>query len=462
MKREIVADGVTPAFADYPLAVEAHGLLFVSGMRGGRPGVTPTSIAELPAEAQHLASGYGLVDAVEGPVIADAWTAFENLTKVLKAAGSDQSQILRLHIWQRDKRWFPRLEQVRMVWQPVPCPSSGLGVKDVPGRHGRHYGLSAVAAVPGNSATYTGRDVVKTFDNKDLPSASFYSQAVRSGPLVFLAGHIPIRTDAPGKPVVRGYDDVPEDGRAMATGRSHPDSRHGPIAAQTWFTYDEIRKNLAAQGLGMDDVIQLTIFLADTRDFPDFLRVHRQFFPEGGPAITVTGFDEVGHKGTLLEIEPVALRPEAGLKVTAHEWRIPNPIAGPAAITVDRFCFLSGVLGLTTDGIVAGATSPVDSADGQAIVDELARFERVPGLAAQCWLAFTRLTEMLESAALTAKDLVKITVFMADARDFATFEAVRRHWLTRDLPAMEGIVVFGPGPVEGAHVQIEAIAAHAG
>lgn len=458
MKREIIADGIIAAYPDYPLAVEAHGLLFISGMRGGRPGTQPTSLGELPQEAQHLSSGFGLVDAVEGPVIADAWTAFENLSLVLKAAGSDQSQILRLHIWQQDKRWFPRLEQVRMVWQPVPCPSSGLGVKNVSGQFGRHYGLSAIAAVPGNSRIYTGRDVVKTFDNKDLPSASFYSQAVRSGPLVVLAGHIPIRTDAPGQPCVRGYDDVPEEGRAMSTGRSHPDSRHGPIAAQTWFTYDQISKNLAAQGLGMEDIVQLTIFLADLRDMPDFIRVHRQFFPEDGPAITITGFDEVGHKGTLLEIEPVAFHRDSGLQVTPHPWRVPAPIAGPAAVTVDKFCFLSGMIGLTRDGILAENADDIEVPTGCCLVKELARFERLPGLAAQCWLAFERLEETLEIAGLELTDLAKITVFMSDPADFSVFETVRRAFITRSLPAMEGIVVFGPGTVEGAHVQIEAIA----
>lgn len=459
MKREIQVVDVVPAFADYPAAIEAHGLLFVSGMRGGRPGCQPRSLEELPAAARHLASPYGLVDQVEGPVIADAWTAFENLTKVLQAAGSDQSQILRLHIWQRDKRFFPRLEQVRMVWQPVPCPSSGLGVKNVCGRFGQHYGLSAVAAVPGLSDVYTGRDVVKTFDNKDLPSASFYSQAVRSGPIVFLAGHIPIRTDAPGKPVIMSYDDVPEEGRKLRTGRSHPDSRHGPIAAQTWFCYDEIRRNLAAQGLAMEDIVQLTIFLADLRDMPDFLRVHDQFFPEGGPAITVTGFDEVGHRGTLIEIEPVAVHRSDSVSVSEIPWQIPAPLPGPAAVTVDHFTFLSGMLGLTKDGTIAKSSADVTGEEARAFGRSLERFERVPGLAAQCWLAFERLSETLLAGGLELDNLTKMTVFMAEAEDFRIFEDVRRTFISHNLPAMEGIVVFEPGATLDTHVQIEAIAA---
>lgn len=457
-KREIVAEGVCAAFADYPLAVEAHGLLFVSGMRGGRPGHQPSGFADLSDDAQVLGSGYSLSDMIEGPVIADAWTAFENLTTVLRAAGSDQSQILRLHIWQQDKRWFPRLEKVRMHWQPVPCPSSGLGVKNVCGQFGKYYGLSAVAAVPGTNATYPGRSVVKAFDNTELPSASFYSQAVRSGPLVFLAGHIPIRTDQPRKPVVASYDDVPEAGRKLSTGRSHPDSRHGPIAAQTWFTYDEIRKNLAAQGLKMKDIVQLTIFLADLRDMPDFLRVHDQFFAEDGPAITITGFDEVGHKGTLIEIEPVAVHPENGVIIDFHPWTIPMPLPGAAAVSVDGFCFLSGIIGLSQTGTLVSDHRDVSDPEGQALVAELERFERLPGIAAQCWASFELMLATMKSAGIAPEGLAKMTVFMAEPEDFQVFEAVRRFRLRDNLPAMEGIVVFGPGPVEQAHVQIEAIA----
>jgi hypothetical protein len=46
-------------------------------------------------------------------------------------------------------------------------------------------------------------------------------KAVRCGPLVALAGHIPIATNKGGKPVINGFDDVAEEGRFLATGPSH-------------------------------------------------------------------------------------------------------------------------------------------------------------------------------------------------------------------------------------------------
>src|ERR1700738_5658386 len=75
--------------------------------------------------------GYGLADHDERKVAVDSWAAHANLEMVLRAAGSSGEQILRQHIWQRDKRFFPCYERVRVRFQATPAPSSGLD-------HGAH------------------------------------------------------------------------------------------------------------------------------------------------------------------------------------------------------------------------------------------------------------------------------------------------------------------------------------
>lgn len=108
---------------------------------------------------------------------------------------------------------------------------------------------------------------------------------------------------------------MPAAGRFLTSGRSHPDSREGPMAAQAWYVYDCIRENLASQGLAMDDIVHVNAFLQDIRDVGTFHRVHRHFFPGRAPALTVSGFNEVGHRGTRIEIELTAVRPTAGFAV---------------------------------------------------------------------------------------------------------------------------------------------------
>ncbi|MEW6451942.1 MAG: Rid family hydrolase [Pseudomonadota bacterium] len=461
-RRVIRVDGIVPVVRGYPSAIVAHGLVFVSGMRGSRADRT-LQFSDLPPKFQ--ANGFSkfpIADQGEADFAVDGWGTHENLDTVLKAAGSEEMQVLRIHIWMRDKRLFPVYERIRMAWQEVPAPSSCLGVADVAGRFGRALGLEAIGVVPGENELFPERTTTRTFDNKDFPSAGFYSQAVRCGPLVFLAGHIPIETRKPGNPVILGFGDIPEEGRSLATGRSHPDSRQGPIAAQTWFTYERIRENLQAQGLTMRDIKHVAVMLQDSRDFGTFHRVHMSFFPENPPALIVMGFNEVGHRGTLIEIEPLAVDPKSNLPVAELSWPCPQPFAGPAATKLGPLTFVAGMLGLNMAGRLVRQSSDLDDDVGRRVVDDLSRFEKAPGFAAQCWAAWSLIKAIFDADRAPLESIVKATVYLKDASDIWIYEEIRECFLSgigRDLPAAEFVVIRGPAPVPDAQVQIEITAA---
>ena len=86
-----------------------------------------------------------------------------------------------------------------------------------------------------------------------------YSQAVRAGNLVFASGQIPID---------------PATGEFVA----------GGIAEQT----EQVLRNLTAvfeaAGLGMDQVIKTTVFLADMDDFTAMNEIYGRFFGAAPPA----------------------------------------------------------------------------------------------------------------------------------------------------------------------------------
>ena len=69
------------AWPGYPAAVRGGGFVFVSGVRGGRPGFAATRYDDLPEELAQRAQGYTMVDALEGTVAADAWTAHDNMAR---------------------------------------------------------------------------------------------------------------------------------------------------------------------------------------------------------------------------------------------------------------------------------------------------------------------------------------------------------------------------------------------
>ena len=95
---------------------------------------------------------------------------------------------------------------------------------------------------------------------EDAPRAiGPYSQAVRAGNFVFASGQIPIDP---------------------ATGEFVP----GGIAEQT----EQVLKNLtalfAAAGVGLDQIVKTTVFLADMNDFTAMNEVYGKFFSEAPPA----------------------------------------------------------------------------------------------------------------------------------------------------------------------------------
>ncbi|MDH3236347.1 MAG: Rid family hydrolase [Alphaproteobacteria bacterium] len=456
-KQSVTVEGLSPAFPPYPHAVKAEGLVFVSGVRADQAGPPPQRFGDIPEAGRSKQQDFALIDELEGVVSAESWSTHDHLEKVLAAAGSSGDQILRQHIWQRDKRFFPAYENVRKHWQPTPAPSSGLGVKHVAGRLDHWIGIDAIAVCPGENPVFGERTVVSEVDNKDLPSASHYSQAVSSGPLVFTAGHIAIKTAEPGMPLVDSFNDVPEEGRFLATGRSHPDSRDGPIAAQTWFVYNELRRTLRSQGLDLEDTVNATIFLADLRDLATVHRVHRHFFNAAMPSLCLTGFDEVGHRGCRIEIELTALRRDAAIVRHSIDWPFATPYAAPGATQVGPLVFYSGMLGHDDSGRFVRAASGLPP-EGRRIVEPIEEVEPRQGLAAQCWMALRNLEAVATTAGSSLADLAKMTVHLGDFDDLPAFETVRRHFIQdNDLPAFECVIIEGPAPSSAGHVQIEAI-----
>lgn len=102
----------------------------------------------------------------------------------------------------------------------------------------------------------------------------------RAGDLVFVSGQI--ATD-------------PATGRLV----------EGGLAAQTRQVIENIRRNLASVGLGLNDVVKTTVFLAKPQDFAEFNSVYREFFSEPYPTRSTVAVTLVS-PDMLIEIEAIA------------------------------------------------------------------------------------------------------------------------------------------------------------
>lgn len=106
-----------------------------------------------------------------------------------------------------------------------------------------------------------------------------YSQAIRTGNLIFISGQLPID-------VTSG---------AMAEG----------VEAQTKQSLENIKAILAQEGCGMESVVKTTVFLANMGDFAAMNQVYGTYFSEPYPARAAFQVARLP-QNALVEIEAVA------------------------------------------------------------------------------------------------------------------------------------------------------------
>jgi len=109
-----------------------------------------------------------------------------------------------------------------------------------------------------------------------------YSQAVKAGNMLFVAGQIPID---------------PKTGEVVK----------GDIKEQTRQVLENIKAILEAAGFTLDDVAMTFVFLADMNLFPQFNEVYAQYFKENPPARVTVQAARLP-KDVLIEVAVIAVR----------------------------------------------------------------------------------------------------------------------------------------------------------
>jgi 2-iminobutanoate/2-iminopropanoate deaminase len=108
-----------------------------------------------------------------------------------------------------------------------------------------------------------------------------YSQAIKGGGFLFLAGQI-------------GLD--------YATGQL----ASGGMRDQTRHALENVRAILEAAGSSLDRVVSVSIFITNWDEWGDFNEVYAEFFPENGPAKTTAQVSRLAFEA-LVEIQVTAL-----------------------------------------------------------------------------------------------------------------------------------------------------------
>ena len=125
----------------------------------------------------------------------------------------------------------------------------------------------------------TTKNAITTIGKKN-PNLPFHP-AVRAGDIIYVSGQVP-----------------KDENGTMLT---------GTIEEETRWTIDAIRRILALEGAELTDVVKVTTYLEDARDFGRYNRVFAEYFPEGRLArTTVEARMAISCK---IEMDAVAYKP---------------------------------------------------------------------------------------------------------------------------------------------------------
>jgi 2-iminobutanoate/2-iminopropanoate deaminase len=142
--------------------------------------------------------------------------------------------------------------------------------------------LAIAATVSGATAQETGKKVIAT---PTAPNAiGPYSQAIRAGKSLYLAGQIPID---------------PKTNQVLS---------NGTIEEQTRRVLDNLSAVLAADGLTMDNVVTTTVFLKDLNDFEKMNGVYATYFKNAPPARATIEVARIP-RDVKIEISAIAVAP---------------------------------------------------------------------------------------------------------------------------------------------------------
>ncbi len=123
-------------------------------------------------------------------------------------------------------------------------------------------------------------DRIKAIGKKN-PNLPFYP-AVRAGDYIFVSGQVA----------------KDEQGNMCA----------GTIEEQTRWTIEGLRRILALEGADLSDIVKITTYLDDARDFGRYNRVFAEFFPDGRLARTTVEARAV--IDTKIEMDAIAYKPK--------------------------------------------------------------------------------------------------------------------------------------------------------
>ena len=259
-----------------PVELGAGKIKFAQGMKAGRwvfatglmaqdfvNGIAPDVLAE---RAPHA----GLPKREK-----EALRIFENLDAVLRAAGTDRSNLVRTDQYYTTVKAVPPYQQVRREFLDGRIPPSTSIAQQALLLPGADMNIQAMAAIPEKGFKV---EHLKHAQLAGRPTSG-YSPALTVGDFIFLPG---ITSLAIG-------DEPRRNGVAAAALMAEGAQWGGqPIKLETEFIITKrMTASLALAGATLEDVVHAQVYLTDRDDYSAFNAAWTKHFGEAGPTVSI-------------------------------------------------------------------------------------------------------------------------------------------------------------------------------
>ena len=364
----------------------------------------------------------------------EAKRIFENLDAVLKAAGTDHSNLVRTDQYYTTVKAVPPYQQVRREHLNGRIPPSTSIAQQGLLLPGADMNIQAMGIVPGPGFT------VEHFRHKQLEGrpTSGYSAALTAGDFIFIPG---ITSLAVG-------DEPKRNGVAAAALMTEGTQWAGqPIKLETEFIITQrMVQSLALAGAKLEDVIHAQVYLTDREDYSAFNETWCKHFGASKPTLSIIPCIDHGlapYDGKI-EINVIAVKPGSASKKHHIDAGVTTAFLNqPQAVKAGDLLFMSGLMAIDRNGLVAGAeTDPRQP-----------QFSSPASTQAECII--DHVSKLCEAAGTSLHNAVRVLMFFTDIRDFySVYKVWERRMGGRPLP-FSAVEVPSPLPVPGATVQME-------
>ena len=417
-----------------PVTIEPGGIRYAPGVRAGRwvfatghKGTADFAGGMAPEVLDAAAPRHGLPKHKK-----EAQRIFANLDRVLDAAGTDRSRVVRVDQYYAGGHVVDAYHEVRREYFAGHIPPSTSNLHRRFLLAGQDMEVQLVAAVPGEGFE------PKQHRPANLPvhATSGYSPVLTCGDFVFVAGQTAeaLKTEeGPLDPAAR-----------MPAGHLWKGT---PIKLETEFIIErKLKPALAVVGNTLEEVVKAQVYLRDADDIPAFNEVWAKHFPGAPPATTIIATATPGFicEAGRIEINTVSVRRGGDTTKQVIDAGVPVPYAGQVqAIRAGDLLFLSGLMAVDEGGALA----------------EVARVDpRRPYFARAAQLQMDRMLTQAErvcrKAGTTLANVVRAQQFHTDLADFsAAWQAWAKHLPGQPVP-FSAIKVPALG-VPGAMVMLD-------